>query len=138
MPPVPPVSLAPARAPAPALSAENLRLAACVYATLESLRVAAVLLQPAMPDCAPRLLRALGLGAEHARLTAWASAAPGADASSATADGDRNRVAAPGPTAKPAVPLPAMVTVRPPDTLTAPTTLLPTFPGRPPSQMMRF
>jgi hypothetical protein len=69
---------APARAPAPALSAENLRLAACVYATLESLRVAAVLLQPAMPDCAPRLLRALGLGAEHARLTAWASAAPGA------------------------------------------------------------
>jgi hypothetical protein len=62
---------------APLLSADNLRLAACVYATLESLRVAAVLLQPAMPDCAPRLLRALGLGAEHARLTAWASAAPG-------------------------------------------------------------
>ena len=65
------------------LTPEQLRLAGTLYTILESLRVAAVLLQPAMPACAPRLLAALGLyeadgATPAARLTAWASASPGA------------------------------------------------------------
>jgi methionine--tRNA ligase len=68
-------------APPPPLSERSLRLAALVYALLETLRVAAILLQPAMPATAPRILAHIGLdpAAGHP-LAAWHAARAGAAA----------------------------------------------------------
>jgi hypothetical protein len=65
----------------------DLQLASIVYSILEVLRVASILLQPAMPASASLLLAALGLEQEAdndalkssngSLLTSWASAVPG-------------------------------------------------------------
>jgi methionyl-tRNA synthetase len=70
-----------AGAPPPPLSEASLRLAAHVYALLETLRVCAILLQPALPATAPRLLAHLGLDpAQGHPLAAWHAARVGAAA----------------------------------------------------------
>jgi methionyl-tRNA synthetase len=63
-------------APSP-LSPSSLRLAGTLYTFLEVLRVAAILLQPAMPTVAPKLLAGLGFDASAHRLAQWSTASPG-------------------------------------------------------------
>jgi hypothetical protein len=70
-----------AGAPPPPLSQPSLRLAALLYALMETLRVTAILLQPAMPATAPRLLAHLGLDPARGHpLAAWDAARVGAAA----------------------------------------------------------